>query len=277
MNAKIKPVGTNRNTWTDWQTPIDICQERIPPSPGVYQLAAFVDNPIYPQPNKEREAKAACKDSYEAFNGIVYTGKAVCLQERFGLLVQSWQPNVSSGRHGSRKSYNCNYRGCQQKFTPCQVKCRWKQIGSINWLEQRETLKRVRNNQGSLADHLKAIWGQCGKPEKASNPPRRNNMYDTVWATFSEESKLLKKFHKIFGCLPLLNRRSGESLGERNGEWLVQWVEAEESAMESIPSDDGIRFRAFENWRDRGCPSNDDWVDWFAAELALWERVILEE
>ena len=64
-------------------------------------------------------------------------------------------------------------------------------------------------------------------------------------------------------------------MGPRADNNFIHWVAAEEAAMESIPCDEGIHFRAFEKWRDRGSPNGDDWKDWFDAELELWERIIL--
>jgi hypothetical protein len=274
MSRTIQPVGRAKNKWTQWYSPIDIRQQEIPPCPGVYQLAAFCGRPLYTPKNPPR---IISKEDSDVFEKIVYTGKAVCLQERFWLLVQSWQRSGSPTCHGSRKSYNSNHLNCQQHFQLQNVKCRWKQIGSTNWLQCRQTLKNFESPQTPISDAVKVIWCESGKPQKMSCCPSWTDAPSTVTATFSEESSLLRKFHCIFGCLPLLNKRPPESLGPKPDKKLIwEWVTAEEFAFESIPHEDGICFRAFERWRERGCPNNDDWTDWFAAELELWERIILE-
>lgn len=38
-----------------------------------------------------------------------------------------------------------------------------------------------------------------------------------------------------------------------------------------MPSHDAVNELAYELWRDRGSPANDDWTDWFEAEDELRE------
>lgn len=274
MANKIKPVGISINSWTDWRSPADIRRENIPPYPGVYQLAAFTAASIYTLPAAGGHY-AVHKEESDTFEGIVYTGKAVCLQERFWLMVQSWQSNKARAKHGSRKSYNGNHKCAKTHFKVTDLKVRYKAIGSVDWFKFREKLRKARDPGASWLEALAAIWPDLGgRGNSASNPEE----YSTVNATFVAERSLLQKFHTAFGCLPLLNKRGPDSMGpEADDSFVYNWIAAEEAAMESIPCDDGIRFRAFEKWRERRNPVGDDWKDWLDAEAELWDCTLLND
>lgn len=270
MYNSIKPVGTPLNSWADWESPAGLRREGIPASPGVYQLGAFTAVSIY-TPAADRPGTQ--NDTSDILNRIVYIGKADCLQERFWLLVQSWQPNTSIAPHCSRKSYNGSHNCVQTLFNPADVRVRYKLIGSVDWPKFREYLKKSRAPGASLMEAVNGLWADHGWRAKSRSD---QNEYLTVNATFVEERSLLRKFKTAWGVLPLLNKRGPESMGDTADDTFIrQWLIDEEAAMDSVPCADGVRFRAFKKWRERGSPLGDEWRDWFDAETELWERVVL--
>lgn len=276
----IQPVGRSRNIWSQWSTPDNLRKDDIPPSPGVYQLAVFRNDKramIHSATTNERLLAAESE-----YLGVVYIGKAVCLSERFWHLVQSWTSGTPVVRHGSRKNYNQDHRGAQGIFLPDQVRCRCKPMASVNWVKFRDERKAGLKSGAKWQEQLNAIWSDSGTLSKdlAKRPPggEEDSMCQSAIVTFSEEGQLLKKFKTIYDCMPLLNKRKPENLGDSLTEReLKKWLQDEMDKMDRIPDDHAIRQRAYEIWLGRDRPELDDWTDWFGAETELWEHVILED
>ncbi|NLX24264.1 MAG: DUF2934 domain-containing protein [Phycisphaerae bacterium] len=277
---KIKPVGKAVGNWSDWKSPNDWKQEDILPSPGVYQLAVF---------RNEQQAKLYSPTTSNChllrkephYQGVVYIGKAICLQERYWLLVQSWCSGTSVPRHGSRKTYNQNHLEAKERFCPGEVRCRYKPLASMNWVEFREKLKLGLKPGASWQQQLHALWPDSGTLPKGLGEKQPNSDEDrliqSAIATFSEEGNLLGAFNKIYGIPPLLNKRPPEYLGwSPNDAEMEEWLRKQIEEEDQIPDDHAIRLRAYEKWEKRRRPYGDDWTDWFDAELELWEHAILE-
>lgn len=182
-------------------------------------------------------------------------------------MVESWLPGACVVKHGSPKNYNNNHNQAKSKFSPDEVRCRFKPIGSVNWLKFRAKLNAGKQPEATWKEKLNVLWPDNGQ----------NVEYQSATATFSEERTLLIKFKNIYGKWPLLNIFGPHSLGSKlTTQEVMTWLKNEMEKMDRIPSEDNIRQLAFEKWLERGCPQGDDWVDWFDAEQHLWENIILE-
>jgi len=132
-----------------------------------------------------------------------------------------------------------------------------------------------------LQQKLFALWPDSGTLPNGFAGRVPDEEYDRSFqsaiASFSEEKALLNSFQKIYGCPPLLNKRPPENLGNPpTTSELRQWLQLQFEDEERIPTDSVIRLRAYQKWRERGRPLGDEWTDWFAAEVELWEDAILE-
>lgn len=258
---KTKPVGNAVGVWSGWKAPDDWRKRDIPPSPGVYQLAVFRDGqratirtaPRDPSYLPEEVDRLAAIE--ESNRGLVYVGKAICLDDRFWRLVRSWQMIPTSQLHDSRKTYNQNHRQVQSIFQPSEARCRYKRLSVFNW---RTRMK------GEIAKLREELWPDSGQGHERPS----------AVATFSAEGTMLKEYLKWFRELPLLNKKGAEDFGPpaTDEEIEVLWHELER--FDDALDESTLRVAAYYRWIERKCPHQDDWGDWFAAQQETWERIL---
>ena len=267
-----KTFHSKLNVWSRWTDPDSWHRSSVPESPGVYQLAVFRQgrrermDSVTPKAEWPPERLDRIQAVDKEYRGIVYIGKAVCLKERFWRLIRSWQLVPTKNLHDSRDTYNKNHRNSQGLFGPREVRCRYKQLSTINWPKLRSR-QRAAKNPNDIASLLTFMWPDSGQDR--SKP--------SAAATFSMEGRMLDTYECWYGNRPLLNKAGAEVLGSKPTEsWLEQYF-LEQELFDDILDENVMREMAYFNWISRGCPPRDDWNDWFAVERATWNRILTGE
>ncbi len=130
------------NVWTPWESPAVWPKEslaHVPPSPGICTVRRVDPNGdpvrlpvILADPSVQATPVDLAKRA-EGWQGVVYVGKAVDVQNRFALLVNSWVPNPPSKPHTSRENWDQKDAAFRAQYPPDEMQVRFKRMSNKDW------------------------------------------------------------------------------------------------------------------------------------------------
>lgn len=240
MPDPIKPLGTDPRQPSLWQPLADWNKADIPPYSGVYRVRCALGGVAQPHPVPDERPIEKTVDAGNNvtnggrmsserfahlvkgldFDGVLYIGKAVCHQDRFWHLLQTWKKDSGQDSKSNHGSYNTWLRKkLRQKYPIADLQFRFVPISDVPWHPE----------SPSEAQKLSYIlW-----PQKGTDP---SNL--TVAASFAEEDSLLRKYLNFYGKLPILNTaypHRDKMGGKEKTEWMERHLAGLEEAMPSEP------------------------------------------
>ncbi len=243
---RIKPLGDHGQpreakgyrTWKPWRTPADWTRDEIAKlghRPGVYLLRAITsaNTPVEFQAMLgSGESGATPNDLAKraaSLQGVLYVGKAVDLNSRFGKLAVSWQSDPPTPAHTSAQNYLQKDWPFRQQFPANRVEITCMPIGSRDWTD-----KALAN--GLLGLPQEWFWGNYPHWTQGHGSAQ---MDQTVAAAIDSERSLLCLYRMVFGDFPPLNLDRPNCIGTKlDDDWLKSLLEHGADPAKSDPQAD---------------------------------------
>lgn len=179
--------------------------------PGVYLLRAIasagkpIEFPVVLGAGGSGATAGDLAKRAALLQGVLYVGKAVDLNDRFGKLAASWQTDPPTPAHTSAENYLRQDAAFRQQFPASKVEITCMAIGSKDWTDK------------VLADGLLGLpqdWFWRHYPHWTQGHGNAQ-MDQTVAAAIDTERSLLCLYRMILGDFPPLNLDTPNCIGAK--------------------------------------------------------------